>query len=282
MELLTVSEMSLKQLSNELKLSPSIVTMHVSKLEQAQLIGSRRVRRNGGTHKLCFLLEQYIHITLPTVEQPLHSIEHVIPLGHYTDCHIQPTCGIGTWEKELGIWDDPSYFHHPERVEAAIIWFASGYVEYRVRNRLTSSQQVEKIEWIVEIASEAPGLRDTWLSDISFTLNHIPLGRWRSPADFGRAARGRYTPSWWHRNLNQYGLLKVITIDHMGTYIDGEWMSDVTLADLNVYEPYWTLRLAVEEDAEHVGGLTLYGAGFGNHDQDMLLRIYAKEVSDNV
>ncbi|ANF97056.1 ArsR/SmtB family transcription factor [Paenibacillus bovis] len=274
MEFLVSSEKSVKEIAAMLQLSPSIVTMHVRKLEAAGIISSRRVRREGGTHKLCFLVQDSIQIMLPSSSRLNGITEHHIPVGHYTGCEVYPTCGIGTLEKELGVWDDPGYFHDPERVQAAILWFAKGYVEYKLRNPLKREQIVEQIEISMEIASEAPGLRDTWLSDITFTFNGTRLGTWTSPADFGRAARGKYTPEWWHRNLNQYGLLKTIRMDRSGTYMDEERMSDVTIADLNLQESYWTLRFAVEEDAAHVGGLTLYGAGFGNHDQDIVVRTY--------
>ncbi|MNC79020.1 hypothetical protein D3C75_1313840 [compost metagenome] len=51
----------------------------------------------------------------------------------------------------------------------------------------------------------------------------------------------------------------------------------MTIADLKLSEPFWTIRFSVEEQAEHVGGLTLYGAGFGNHDQDIVIRAYLNE-----
>jgi len=274
MEFLVSGEKSVKEIAAMLQLSPSIVTMHVRKLEAAGIISSRRVRREGGTHKLCFLVQDSIQIALPSSSRLNGVTEHHIPVGHYTGCEVYPTCGIGTLEKELGVWDDPGYFHDPERVQAAILWFAKGYVEYKLRNPLKQEQIVERIEISMEIASETPGLRDAWLSDITFTFNGTRLGTWTSPADFGRAARGKYTPEWWHRNLNQYGLLKTIRMDRSGTYMDEERMSDITIADLNLQESYWTLRFAVEEDAAHVGGHTLYGAGFGNHDQDIVVRTY--------
>lgn len=277
MELIADQEMSVKDIATQIKLSPSIVTMHIRKLEQAELIGSRRVRRNGGTHKMCFLKQKKIEIELPAASRITNMREQTISVGHYTAFDIHPTCGLGTREKEIGVWDDPRYFLDPERVQASILWFGRGYVEYKTPNYLYPEPSVNAIEISMEIASEAPGLRDDWPSDITFTFNGIKLGTWTSPADFGRAARGKYTPEWWHRNVNQYGLLKTIRVDASGTTIDGEWMSDVTLNEVKLGEPFWTLRFAVEEQADHVGGLTLYGAGFGNHDQDIVIRVYVDD-----
>ncbi|WP_339178645.1 ArsR family transcriptional regulator [Paenibacillus sp. FSL R5-0701] len=273
MDMIADREMNVKDIAAALELSPSIVTMHIRKLEDAGLIGSRRVRINGGTHKLCYLKQNQIEIELPSPSQTSRTREQTIAVGHYTAFDIHPTCGLGTLEKEIGVWDDPRYFLDPERVHAAILWFGKGYVEYKTPNFVLPDQTTDAIEISMELASEAPGLRDHWPSDIRFTFNGISLGTWTSPADFGRAARGKYTPEWWHRNVNQYGLLKTIRIDASGTYMDGERMSDVTLADIKLSEPFWTLRFTVDEESPNVGGLTIYGAGFGNHDQDIVIRV---------
>ncbi|MCL6660860.1 ArsR/SmtB family transcription factor [Paenibacillus amylolyticus] len=273
MDMIADCEMNVKDIAAALELSPSIVTMHIRKLEDAGLIGSRRVRINGGTHKLCYLKQNQIEIELPSASQTSRTREQTIAVGHYTAFDIHPTCGLGTLEKEIGVWDDPRYFLDPERVHAAILWFGKGYVEYKTPNFVLPDQTTDAIEISMELASEAPGLRDHWPSDIRFTFNGVSLGTWTSPADFGRAARGKYTPEWWHRNVNQYGLLKTIRIDAYGTYMDGERMSDVTLADIKLSEPFWTLRFTVDEESPNVGGLTIYGAGFGNHDQDIVIRV---------
>ncbi|MEK3777553.1 ArsR family transcriptional regulator [Paenibacillus sp. FSL K6-4396] len=273
MDIIADREMNVKDIAAVLELSPSIVTMHIRKLEDAGLIGSRRVRINGGTHKLCYLKQNQIEIELPSASQTSRTREQTIAVGHYTAFDIHPTCGLGTLEKEIGVWDDPRYFLDPERVHAAILWFGKGYVEYKTPNFVLPDQTTDGIEISMELASEAPGLRDHWPSDIRFTFNGISLGTWTSPADFGRAARGKYTPEWWHRNVNQYGLLKTIRIDTSGTYMDGERMSDITLADIKLSEPFWTLRFTVDEESPNVGGLTIYGAGFGNHDQDIVIRV---------
>ncbi|WP_059051810.1 ArsR/SmtB family transcription factor [Paenibacillus senegalimassiliensis] len=278
MKLVADKEMNVKDIAASLALSPSIITMHIRKLEQAGLITTHRVRAGGGTHKMCSLKHHSIEIELPSANRQEQVREQHISVGHYTAFEVYPTCGLGTKEKEIGVWDDPRYFLDPERVHASILWFGRGYVEYKMPNFLLEDELPEALEISMEIASEAPGLRDEWPSDIGFTFNGTFLGTWTSPADFGRAARGKLTPAWWHRNVNQYGLLKTIRIEPTGTYMDGERMSEVTLADIGLHEPFWTLRFAVDEQAVHVGGLTLYGSGFGNHDQDIVVRAYMERA----
>ncbi|UPK41450.1 hypothetical protein [Paenibacillus pabuli] len=95
-----------------------------------------------------------------------------------------------------------------------------------------------------------------------------------SPGDFGDR-KGKLTPQWWHSDVNQYGVLKVLRINAEGTFIDGQRISDVRIHDLNLQAAtYWTIQLSPEEGVPGRGGLTLFGKGFGNYDQDILIRYY--------
>lgn len=75
-------------------------------------------------------------------------------------------------------------------------------------------------------------------------------------------------------NWNQYGLLKMLVINKKGTFIDGLQISDVTIRDFNLdYRSSMKLRMAVNDNAEHVGGLTIFGKSFGNYGQDIKVSI---------
>ena len=52
--------------------------------------------------------------------------------------------------------------------------------------------------------------------------------------------------------------------------MDGQQVSDTSVQQITLDRNHWTLRIAVDKDAAHVGGLTLYGKGFGNTDQDIM------------
>ena len=71
MSLIADDEMNVKDIANRLELSPSIVTMHIRKLEQAGLIGSRRVRQ-GGERTKCVSSNKTIEIE-PFASQPRRS-----------------------------------------------------------------------------------------------------------------------------------------------------------------------------------------------------------------
>ena len=124
-----------------------------------------------------------------------------------------------------------------------------------------------------ELASEAPGVNDAWPSDISFYLNNVYLGNWLSPGDFGDV-KGIFTPDWWFPNWNQYGLLMLLVINKKGTFIDGLKISEINIQDFNLdFRSKIKFRLAVNDDAEHVGGLTIFGKSFGNYNQDIKISI---------
>ena len=173
----------------------------------------------------------------------------------------------------IGELDDVRYFDHPDRFNADIMWFTKGYVEYVVPNLIPCNQKITQLSLSAEISSEAPGIDNNWPSDISFYINDTRVGTWTSPGDYGDV-RGMFTPEWWPPNWNQYGLLKLLVINHKGTFIDGLKISDVTTSQLNLdYKSKICFRIAVEESSTHVGGLTIFGKNFGNYDQDIEVAI---------
>ncbi|RIX59612.1 ArsR family transcriptional regulator [Paenibacillus nanensis] len=273
-DLLYRKEMHIKELASELYLSNAIVSSHVNKLEQAGIVGSRMRRVNGGTYKYCYVKQEYMQVKLsPPVEAAETYQEIAVPVGHFTDYEVWPTCGIATTAKIIGDYDNPACFMDPERVNAGILWFARGFVEYKVPNYLRKDQRLKEIGISMEIGSEAPQVNENWPSDIRFTLNQKMLGVWTSPGDFGEQ-KGRLTPKWWHKDVNQYGVLKALRINERGTYIDGQRISDVTLSELQLDRPFWTFSLSPEGAGSGRGGLTLFGKGFGNYDQDLVIRYY--------
>ena len=99
------------------------------------------------------------------------------------------------------------------------------------------------------------------------------VGTWTSPGDFGDK-RGVYTPDWWTLKGSQYGMLKTWRIARDGTYVDGVKISPVSLKDLELgNHNSIRLRIGVKDNAKHPGGLNIFGRGFGNYDQDIILRI---------
>lgn len=94
--------------------------------------------------------------------------QFIVPVRHYTDFNITTTCVLATTEKVIWYFDDPRYFLDPKRVNVKILWFAKGYVEYKILNQLLASQHLKELEISMELGSEAPGVNSNWPSDISF------------------------------------------------------------------------------------------------------------------
>lgn len=277
---LAVKKMNIRELAETTGLSSAIMTMHVKKLENSGIIQTKMIPGRGGAQRICWLSTEYINIAFPQkemIDRKVHQTE--LYVGHYTDFRIEPTCGLATIEHIIGEFDDPRCFLNPERVNAKILWFGQGYIEYKVPNYLLTSEQPEELEISMEISSEAPGTNNVWPSDISFLLNDVKLGTWTSPGDFG-GRRGKYTPAWWNIDVNQYGLLKQLKINKTGTFMDGNQISNVTIDQINIQEKQWTFKISIPQDATHVGGVTLFGTGFGNYNQDIVFKLHYTPITD--
>lgn len=269
-QLLSTQKMNIKDIAKALDLSSAIITMHIKKLEEANIIKTERV----GQQKISSLRVDLIEINFPEkIFNAFDFHESDIPVGHYTNFLIEPTCGLATTTGKIGIVDQPKYFMDPARMDAQIVWFTKGFLEYQTPNFLALDEKIEMIEISMEISSEFPFTNDNWPSDITFSLNQIELGTWTSPGDYGDI-RGKLNPAWYPDHLNQYGLLKTIRIMSHGTYMEGQPLSNIKLSDLDERQDTWLLKVEVKDDAEHVGGCTLFGEKFGNYEQDIKFKIY--------
>ena len=271
--LLENDQMSMNQLANELNISNGALTGHIKKLEECGLISTSNESAVHGNQKMCSLIQDRIIVDITKPIDYTNVFNTQIKVGQFSSHNVCPTCGLATSESVVGVLDDIRYFDHPDRFNADIIWFTKGYVEYAIPNLIPVNQKISQLSFSMEISSEAPGIDNNWPSDISFYINDILVGVWTSPGDYGEV-RGMLTPDWWPPNWNQYGLLKLLVINHRGTYIDGLKISDVTTNTLKLdYTSTLRFRMAVEEDAAHVGGLTLFGKSFGNYSQDIQVSI---------
>ncbi|MGT2755708.1 ArsR/SmtB family transcription factor [Streptococcus ovuberis] len=270
LQLLAKKKMNIRDLADTLNLSSAITTKHIQKLEKAQLIKTERI----GHQKICSLRVERVVINFPKQLFSTYSIKETsIPIGHYTDYSVEPTCGLASAQQFIGPVDQPKYFIVPERMDAQIVWFTKGFLEYKSPNLLDDDEKLTMMEISFEISSEFPFANDNWPSDITFSLNDIELGTWTSPGDFADI-RGKYTPDWYPDNLNQYGLLKTIRIMSHGTYIDGDCISQFAISDVDSSVDTWKFKVEVKASAKNVGGCTLFGKAFGNYDQDIKIKLF--------
>ncbi len=265
---------NISEIAQALDLPLSTTTMHVNVLEETRLITTELRSAVRGQQKVCARLYDTVVVDLPQRPAPVESVvELSLPIGHFMDCRVTPTCGLCSETGVIGELDDPSAFYLPERIHAQLLWFTTGYVEYRFANPLPKDAHVESLQFSVELCSEAPLHHADWPSDITLWINGQEVGTWTSPADFG-GERGRFTPDWWQTWNTQYGLLKLWQVAEEGSFVDDIRVSDVTVEDLALCRrPYISVKIGVKETAEHPGGLNLFGSRFGNHPQDLLLRL---------
>lgn len=278
--LLDNDQMSMNQLAGELNISNGALTGHIKKLEECGLITTANDSSGHGNQKMCSLIQDRIIVDIEAPVDNTNIFNTEIKVGQFSSHDVCPTCGMATRQSVIGSLDDIRYFDHPDRFNADIMWFTKGYVEYIIPNLIPHNHKITQISISTEISSEAPGVDSNWPSDISFYLNDTLLGIWTSPGDYGDV-RGMFTPEWWPANWNQYGLLKLLVINRKGTFIDGLKISDVTINTLDPdYKSCLHLKIAVEENAAHVGGITLFGKGFGNYDQDIKVAINYTPIED--
>jgi len=233
-----------------------------------------------GNQKKCEVALDKILIDVNNRETEKNMYDTDLKVGHYSAYEVCPTCGMATSTALIGAVDDTRYFAHPDRYNADILWFTRGYVEYIIPNFIPSGSKIDQISISLELGSEAPGVNDVWPSDISFYLNGVLLGKWTSPGDFGDV-KGIFTPDWWPPKWNQYGMLKLLVVNSKGAFIDGLKISDMDIRQLHLdYKSTLRLRFAVDEDSEHVGGLTIFGKSFGNYNQDINVKIAYSPMED--
>lgn len=273
--LLCTRSMNVNELAEALSMPVSTAALNVRQLEDAGLIVADIQPGIRGAMKLCSRRVETVSMTLsPETEDGESSLTLHLPIGSYAIAEsIAPECGMVSEHAWIGESNTPHTFYHPDRFHAQMLWFHAGTLEYRFSLGEIDPAQIEWLELSMELSSNAPLYRSDFKSDIFIAVNGTELGTWLSPGDYG-SRRGRLNPSWWSDTSSQFGLLKTWRIDRGGCQLDGEPFSPVTLNDLALPgREYVSLCIGVHPDAEHVGGLNLFGEKFGDFAQGIVLRV---------
>jgi predicted transcriptional regulator len=275
-----IGPMNVNQISRHLSLPQSTIATNIQALETAGLIQTELVKAAKGQQKVCSVRFDEIVIRLdwaPTQQQD-DLIEVSMPLGLYTGYQVSAPCGLCSPDGIIGLLDVPDHFLDPSRMQASLIWFGRGHVEYKFPNNAKIlNTAIESVELSMELSSEVPGTNSDWPSDISLWINDVLIGTWTSPGDFGDQ-RGIYTPRWWKLEGSQYGKLTTWKISEDGSFLGGARLSDVTLEQLDLASHHsLRVKIGIDDDARHPGGVNIFGRGFGNYDQDILMRIHLRQ-----
>jgi len=273
--LLASGDMNINELCAACGVAQPTVTRHIQQLELAGLVTSEYIPSQQGIQKRCRLNYDRLFVSFENLAANELKMDEVsMPIGLYTLANPSGTCGLANRERIIGFVDIPQSFFDPQRATAQIIWMAGGFVEYIFPCTLPSSAELSRLELMMEICSEAPNYDLDYPSDITVWINGVETGTWTCPGDFG-GNRGRLNPDWWIEHMTQYGVQKIWSVDTEGSYVDGIKVSDVnfTRAMIVPNQPI-TVRIGVKPDAEHQGGFNLFGNGFGNYAQDLILRVH--------
>lgn len=275
--------LNIKQIAKAFHMPVTTLSPHLKILESCGLIQFIETSTPSGWQKCCFCSFYPAENLILDISTSAHEISdyHMdIPLGSYSDFDVSPTCGLAASAAFIGRLDEPRYFAHPDHIQARILWFTIGYIEYTLPCFLPYKCVIEEISLSFEICSECPAVNNDWPSDISFFMNGTVLGTWTSPGDFGDR-KGRHSPDWWHIFMNQYGLLKTLRINSEGTFMDNEKLSDITIQSLALTDQsLFKFRIAVLPDAVHPGGCTLFGQGFGDYSQNIRGTVRYRSIPD--
>lgn len=274
LKLLNNEALIIGEIAKRLDIPPSSAAMHVKILEQADLIMMEEQPGTRGSTKLCNRKKDIVHVSLVGKSRKvIETVTTAMPIGSYTECKPLPTCGIAGKDGIIGVEDQHVAFYRPERLEAQLLWSAGGYVEYKFPNEVPRKAQPIKLALSLEVCSEAPGFREDWKSDITVWINGQDCGFFRSPGDLG-GRRGRYTPVGWENGSTQYGLLTTWEVGPEGCFIAGRKVSDTKICDLRLMDrASVVVRIGNKEDAKYIGGFNLFGKGYGDYEQDIMLSI---------
>lgn len=271
--------MNVNQISETFGLPQSTIATNIQILQESGLIDTQTLKATKGQQKICSARFDEIVIRLDeeSPQQFDNIVEVAMPLGLYTGCGVSAPCGMCSTQRVIGVLDVPDLFLDPARMQAALLWFGRGYVEYKFPNnaRLLNAD-IEAIEFTLELSSETPGTNSNWPSDISLWVNDIKIGTWTSPGDYGDK-RGIYTPHWWKLEGSQYGELTSWIISDQSASVNNKKVSDVTLEQLAIEDHHSIrLKIGIDDAASNPGGINIFGKGFGNHNQNILMRLHLK------
>lgn len=279
LKLLIGQSMTMSELAQALYVSMSSISMHTKILNSAGLITVVPKPGMHGAQKICGIRTERVVFDFFTSNIMKSMVEPVvldIPVGSYSEAEIKGPCGLVNNENYLGIEDTRYGFFDIGHAEAQLIWFTSGYLTYRITNKFLIGQEVKCLNISFEVCAEAPGYNNDWPSDIYIKINGERVTEFRVKGDYGQV-RGINNPQWWSDSNTQYGELKLLSITNKGTYLNGKKVSIHTLSSLRIKENYYfSFQLGVDEQAEFVGGLNLFGKNFGNYSQDIRVEIQYK------
>ncbi|MFV0503956.1 MAG: ArsR/SmtB family transcription factor [Lachnospirales bacterium] len=269
-------QLPMTNISTALDLPISTVYSHIKQLESAGIVFTETRKGIRGTSRICSCTVRDINISMAMENTKLESkiITSELPIGAYSNCEIEPTCGMCNKDQIIGTFNNIKTFYSKERLNAQLIWFRNGFLEYKFPNNINSNITLQNIQFNLELCSEARGSNPNWPSHISFYINDIYVGNYTSPGDFGDR-KGVYTPEFWEIGNSQYGLLTTISVSECGCYVNNNLINkSINIFSLTLNsKPYITFKISVD-DSKIIGGINIFGKHFGDYKQDINMNLF--------
>ncbi len=250
----------------------STMVFHINILEEAGLVNIEYIQGVRGPIRKCFPKLERLNVFLRTFASTENQtkISHSMGVGQFVDsAGTSNDCSFATKEKIYqASW---GALYARERFDAQIFWTRCGYVTYAFPNDFYRNPCTE-IAISLELCSEAYSHDENYKSDITFWINGIELFTYTCPGDYGDR-RGIFNPDWWPESWSQYGELKTIKVNRHGVFLNDHLVNPkIKLTDLQLDQGDRMLfKLGNKENARYVGGFNLFGKGFGDYDQDIVL-----------
>lgn len=262
---------NVNDIASALGLPQSSVAVGVRILEEAGLVNTKALKARKGYQKICSSVYDGILVRFKDVqvERDEEIFEVSMPIGLYMSCETHMPCGLRSKEGVIGVPDSPDCFFDPQRIQACLLWFDRGYVQYEFPNASqTHSKKVYAIEFSMEMASGFPGSAAGKSTDIGVAINSVAIGKWKLPNEDNETLRGRKVGK-----PKFPTLITWLTTDE-GTFVNGTAVSSVTIDELAICQKHSVcLRIEIKDEDQPAGGVSVFGRGLGQYNHDILMRI---------
>lgn len=275
LRLLIISSYSIQEIASLCSISISTASFHIQILKEAGLIKVIRPPSGKGNEKNISLEAEQVIIrsSLNKVDTSTSLFQRNIRIGSYSHFEIEAPCALCTRDDRVLPFDTPNIFASPEHINAELLSFFNGFVEYTLLSNEFNKKKLRALTISLELCSECPNYNNDWKSDITFWINNVEIGTYRSLGDYG-GRKGTFTPSWWGINSTQFGNLLKININDKGTFFNNSLTSSITINDLLIANnDTITLRIGVKKSSKYVGGINIFGKHFGDYNQDITFMV---------
>lgn len=291
LNLLSDSDMNVQTLASHLKLSKTAVLTHVNILEQTGFIKSQYLSGSVGNQRICHKMYDRLIFNFDPGKTDVDEItyyETEIPVGNFFDFEVWAPCGLASHNNIIQKWDDPAVFCDIKRVNAALVWTAFGYLEYKIPlDPLFVGKNVTAIEIEMEISAHQMVkthkslVMPPYMTQDKITDGISEVTLWMNDTEVGTititvgedSEKATYTPTWW-RSLPVHGIKLNARIGADGCYINKRKTSERTFEDIVHGGRFIRLRVGVKKDAVHSSGIMIFGKEFGRYCNDIIVKSY--------